>query len=61
MNFHGKKKTFGFNFNSKVSPEETQPVSNRRRGYLDYLSSLVPNNPFSETLRKAADIFDEVR
>ena len=56
-----KKKHLVSTLDSEVSPEETQPVSSRRKGYLDYLSSLVPNNPFSETLRKAADIFDEVR
>ena len=39
---------------SKASSEETRPI-------LGYLSSLLPNNPFSDTLRKAADIFDEVR
>ena len=40
------------------SSEQTQPVAT---GGLGYLSSFLPNNPFSETLKKVVDIFDEVR
>ena len=41
-----------------VSSEQTQPVA---PGSLGYLSSFLPNNPLSETLKKVVDIFDEVR
>ena len=46
---------------SHLSSVETQPISGRGKGeILDYLSSWLPNNPLSDTLRKAIDIVDEV-